>query len=168
MYFFSLILEAHSPDLQRNHFCQDDSHKKRETKREKTFLSLFVGYSWRAKVKTQLQWPQLESLGRPFEKLSEWSMTEVNYHLADLSEAALQGERHTPPTSDYPSTTADTSPARQENTGHRVHDRKPLHYDYLHMLLQWWNPTYIYSYIGTALNRMYWKKPFSTILHDFN
>lgn len=44
-------------------------------------------------------------------------MTEVNYHLADLSEAAVQGEHHTPPTSDSSSTSVATSPAREENTG---------------------------------------------------
>lgn len=39
MYFFSLILEAHSPDLQRNHFCQDDSHKKGKQKGKKPSLA---------------------------------------------------------------------------------------------------------------------------------
>lgn len=37
---------------------------------------------------------QLESLREPFEELSERSMTEVNYHLARLSEAAIA---HRPP-----------------------------------------------------------------------
>lgn len=38
-------------------------------------------------------------------------MTEVNYHLADVSEASAQGERHTPPTSDE----APTPPRRRSD-----------------------------------------------------
>lgn len=57
-------------------------------------------------------------------ELSEWSMTGVNYHLADLSQASVRGRRHTPSTSDLPST-----------AGHRVYDGQRVQHNYLHMPL---------------------------------